>query len=198
MHADIVILSLISLLIGFQIYRILKMPEKKKEKDPAWENDKKVVVKEDIPQPFKKELEQLSYLDDSFTPDAFGLQTQKSFELISKYYYMGDVKNLRPLVGDEVFGVFEASLQKNARLGLKASFELVRFLKTQIKEITLVGKTVQVKVLFETEQISHTRAGDGKLIAGSDEKIQKVSDIWIFFKDYNRPRSSFLLIKTQK
>ena len=70
--------------------------------------------------------------------------------------------------------------------------------KTEIKDVRMLKNSVKIIVEFVTQQINILRGADGKVIAGDENFIQKITDVWTFERTLNAKDNKWVLVSTKK
>lgn len=187
-YLDIIIFLVITLYVFKRIYDLLSDNKTNSVKTEAGD--------ESYEGPFAKELRLINSFDKTFNPELFLLNSQKSFEIILRAYYNFDLENVKRLAASNISSILEKNIKEMRSSKQIASFELIRFLKTQLVDLKVEKKKVTAEVHFETEQITNIKDNKGKIVVGSDERIQTIKDTWIFEKDYADAKSIFKLVET--
>lgn len=141
-------------------------------------------------------LERIRRADPSFDPTAFLSGARAAFEMIVTAFAKGDKAALRPLLSDEVFRPFAATIDE--RLAAKETLEtrLVRLDDVEIAEAELAGRTARVTVKLVSHQVNVTRAMDGSIVDGDPEHPVEKTDYWTFGRDTRSTDPNWVLDAT--
>lgn len=122
------------------------------------------------------------------------LNTAKAlYQLITNTFASGQVKELKPLLSEAVYGVFQRDVQKRNALKNKVEFTLIGFNSVKITDKSLPAEKVRVE--FVTEQINLLKDGNDSIIEGDPMNIATVRDIWTFKKS---GKSGWILCATTR
>lgn len=173
---------------------VIELPERRR--GPA------VPLPEGPPEPYAgtplgAALTQIRMADPSFTIDRFLEGACGAFEMILGAFAAGDIKALRPLLDDEVFGYFKAAIDERRRNGETLETELVGIKSAEPVEAVVEGRTASITVKFVTEQVNATRDAKGEVIDGDPNRITEVIDLWTFARDTRSRDPNWLLTATR-
>lgn len=141
-------------------------------------------------------LEQIRRADPSFDPTPFLEGARAAFEMIVTAFAKGDKAALRPLLSDEVFRPFAATIDE--RLAAKETLEtrIVGLDNLELVEAELSGRTARVTVKLVSHQVNVTRAMDGSIVEGDPEQPVEKTDYWTFGRDPRSTDPNWVLVAT--
>jgi predicted lipid-binding transport protein (Tim44 family) len=128
-------------------------------------------------------LDRIRRADPGFDPEQFVAGARAAFEQIVGAFASGDKAALRPLLSDEVYRPFVASIGERAAAGETLETRIVRLDSLDITAAELAGQTARVTVSFVSEQINVSRAADGSIVDGDPEHPVEKTDYWTFVRD---------------
>ena len=112
-------------------------------------------------------------------------------------YAMGDRRQLKNLLGKEVYDGFEAAIKEREQKGERVETRFVAIDGATITAAEQRGKTAQVTVRFQSQLVSVTRAKDGAVIDGNPDKVTDVTDVWTFARDVSSRDPNWKLVATE-
>ena len=142
-------------------------------------------------------LDAISREDKSFDAKHFVTGARGAYDMIVTAYAAGDRKQLRTLLGKEVYDGFESAIKDREQ-----KEETVESRFVSIDGATLVaaeqrGKTAQVTVRFQSQLITVTRDKGGAVIEGNPDKVTDVTDVWTFARDVSSRDPNWKLVATE-
>ena len=141
-------------------------------------------------------LNRIRRADSGFDPSQFLEGARAAFEMIVSAYAKGDKAALRPLLSDEVYQPFAATIDERA--AAKETFETrdLRLEDAEIVDADLSGRTARVTVKLVSHQISVTRAMDGSIVDGDPDHSVEKTDYWTFTRDTRSSDPNWVLVAT--
>ena len=141
-------------------------------------------------------LGQIRRADPGFDPQQFLEGARSAFEMIVAAFAKGDKAALRPLLSDEVYRPFAATIDERA--AAKETFETrdLRLDDAEIIDADVSGSTARVTVKLVSHQINVTRAMDGSIVDGDPEHAVEKTDYWTFARDTRSVDPNWLLVAT--
>lgn len=118
-----------------------------------------------------------------FRLDTFLSGARMAFEMIVQAYADGDVKVLRPLLADEVYGPFANAIEQRRRTGEVLVSELMGIRTVEATDARLNGTFAEVTVRFVSEQVNAVKDAAGHIVDGDPSRIIDVVDLWTFRRD---------------
>jgi predicted lipid-binding transport protein (Tim44 family) len=135
--------------------------------------------------------------DNAFDPQHFLTGARAAYEMIVTAFATGDKRQLKSLLGREVYEGFEAAINEREQRGETAE---TRFVSIDVADLIAAearGKTAQVTIRFVSKLISSTRDRSGNVIDGNPEKVTEVTDIWTFSRDLSSRDPNWKLVATE-
>jgi predicted lipid-binding transport protein (Tim44 family) len=142
-------------------------------------------------------LDAIAQEDDSFDAKDFLTGARAAYEMIVTAYAAGDRRQLKNLLGREVYDGFEAAIDEREKRGETVE---TRFVSIDAADITAAeqrGKTAQLTVRFISQLVSATRNREGAVIDGSSDKVTDVTDVWTFARDTTSRDPNWKLVATE-
>jgi predicted lipid-binding transport protein (Tim44 family) len=147
--------------------------------------------------PLAAGLTQIRIADPAFDPDGFAQGARAAFEMIVAAYAEGDLKTLRNMLNDEVYGRFSEAIKAREAAGETLETTIVGFTSVDIAEARLEGRTAFVTVKFVTEQLNVTRDKAGEAVDGDPDHVTDVIDLWTFARNTRARDPNWTLVETR-
>ena len=144
----------------------------------------------------KTKIKKLIKLDPSFDPQEFIDGAKMAFEIILESYAKGDKKMLRDLLENKIYQTFCENIDTREKEKQVMENEIIRFVQMQITNVHLKKELVQIEVKITTEQVSSLKDEKGKILEGDPNRIDMVSDIWIFQRHIKSKDPNWTLVET--
>jgi predicted lipid-binding transport protein (Tim44 family) len=142
-------------------------------------------------------LDAVALDDKSFDPKSFLAGARAAYEMIVTAYAAGDRRQLRDLLGREVFDGFEAAIREREQRGETVETRFVSIEAAEISSAEVRGKTAQLTVRFVSQLVSVTRDRAGTVIDGNPDKVTTVTDVWTFARDISSRDPNWKLVATE-
>ena len=117
--------------------------------------------------------------------------------MIVTAYAGGDRRQLKNLLGREVYDGFEAAISEREQRGETVETRFVSIDGADIIAAEQRGKTAQVTVRFVSQLVSVTRDKAGAVIDGNPDKVTDVTDVWTFARDVTSRDPNWKLVATE-
>jgi predicted lipid-binding transport protein (Tim44 family) len=141
-------------------------------------------------------LDRIRHADPSFDPGQFVAGARAAFEIIVGAFANGDKAALRPLLSDDVFESFVATISERAAAKETLETRIVRLDSLDIAAAELAGQTARITVKFVSRQINVTRAADASIVDGDPEHPVEKTDYWTFARDTRSTDPNWVLAAT--
>jgi predicted lipid-binding transport protein (Tim44 family) len=141
-------------------------------------------------------LDQAVAADPSFEPQNFLEGAKSAYEMIITAFAKGDRQTLRGLLSKEVFDSFSQALADREAQGNRVDTTFVSIDKSEIADVQMRGKMLQIAVAFTSKLITATFDKEGKVIDGNPDKVVDVGDHWTFAHDTTSRDPNWVLIAT--
>jgi predicted lipid-binding transport protein (Tim44 family) len=135
--------------------------------------------------------------DSEFDVQHFLTGAKAAYEMIVTAYAAGDRRELKNLLGREVFDSFDTAIQGREQRGETVETRFVAIVSADIMHAEMRGKTEQITVRFVSQLVSATRDKDNTVIDGSPDKVTDVTDVWTFARDINSRDPNWKLVATE-
>ena len=160
------------------------------------EKTKAPVPKEETTMSTEEVLKQLSTNDKNFSASSFTDGAKNAYKMIVTAYAEGDLKQVKSFLSKDVYGGFSAAIQSRKKSEQELFNEIVGFNEVSINKAILLGRKIEITVLFETKIISYATDKSGQTIEGNQDSPQNINDVWVFEKSIKGADTSWLLIST--
>jgi predicted lipid-binding transport protein (Tim44 family) len=135
--------------------------------------------------------------DASFDPRHFLTGARAAYEMIVTAYAAGDRRQLKNLLGREVYDGFEAAIREREQRGEKIETRFVSIDAANIIGAEMRGRTAQITVRFVSQLVSVTRDRAGAVIDGNPDGVTDVTDVWTFARDISSRDPNWKLVATE-
>jgi predicted lipid-binding transport protein (Tim44 family) len=142
-------------------------------------------------------LDAIARDDKSFDVKHFLTGARAAYEMIVTAYAAGDRRQLRSLLGREVYDGFEAAIKEREQRGETVETRFVSIEAADVIGAELRGRTAQVTVRFVSQLVSVTRDRAGAVIDGNPDKVTDVTDVWTFARDISARDPNWKLVATE-
>ena len=146
--------------------------------------------------PVARGLFDIKLVDRSFEAEHFVGGARKAYEMIVIAFAHGDRATLRPLLSDDVYGAFEATIQDREAKKRKAEFTFVGLREAKIVAASIKNSVAEVTVSFAAQFISAIVQTDGAVIEGDPKMVRDVNDVWTFERDVRSDGPNWKLVAT--
>ena len=142
-------------------------------------------------------LDALVREDKTFDPQHFLTGARAAYDMIVTAYAAGDRRQLKTLLGREVYDGFEAAIKDREGRGETVETRFVSIDGADLIGAEMRGKTAQVTVRFQSQLVSVTRDKAGNVIDGNPDKVTDVTDVWTFARDASSRDPNWKLVATE-
>lgn len=127
-------------------------------------------------------LARIHATDASFEAARFLDGAEKAFRIIVAAFANGDRAALRTLLSDDTRQAFESVIAAREAAGHTQVSDIRGIENMAIEAAELRGTVASIAVRFVSDQVSLTRDGDGRVVAGTDA-VTEITDLWTFERD---------------
>ena len=187
-YIDIILLAMIAGFIFLRLRGIL---------------GKKSGFEEDINQSFPHDAPvvktDLKLNADTFDDNAkkeFLKGAQIAYETIVTSFSEGKLKDIKSLLGKEVYDQFDQAVKDRKLKNLSSKTTFIGINSAEIKNHEQKDNVLEVTVDFISEIISCNRDKNSKILTGDPEKVKKVYDTWRFSRNLNSNDPNWVLVET--
>src|SRR5581483_1433394 len=142
-------------------------------------------------------LDAVAREDKSFDAKHFITGARAAYDMIVTAYAQGDRRQLKGLLGREVYDSFESAIKGREQRGETVETRFVSIDHADITAAEVRNKTAQVTVRFQSQIVSVTRDKNGAVIDGNPDKVTEVTDVWTFARDVASRDPNWKLVATE-
>ncbi|HWL31105.1 MAG TPA: Tim44/TimA family putative adaptor protein [Xanthobacteraceae bacterium] len=142
-------------------------------------------------------LDAVAQGDKDFDIKHFLAGARAAYDMIVTAYAAGDRRQLKGLLGREVYDGFDAAIRGREQRGETVETRFVSIDSADLVAAELRGKTAQVTVRFLSQLVSVTRDKAGAVIDGNPDKVTSVTDVWTFARDIGSRDPNWKLVATE-
>lgn len=133
----------------------------------------------------------------TFDPRHFITGARAAYDMIVTAYAAGDRRQLKNLLGREVYEGFDAAIKDRESRGETVETRFVSIDGATLIGAEMRGKTAHVTVRFQSQLVSVTRDKAGNVIDGNPDKVTDVTDVWTFARDVSSRDPNWKLVATE-
>jgi predicted lipid-binding transport protein (Tim44 family) len=163
--------SLLGKKVGLQSYKV------KEEIIETLKNKQLNIELFEVDEKFKADISKIKELNPSFTYDKFLLNSKKAFELIVYSFNDNDLSNIKHLITEEVYNLFNQAIIK--RDNKKLEILIKDFNNVEISKIQIINNEIYIDVTFNTKQLRKIN---------TTEKEYSLEEIWTFKNNPNKDK----------
>jgi predicted lipid-binding transport protein (Tim44 family) len=142
-------------------------------------------------------LDAIAREDKTFDPKHFVTGARAAYDMIVTAYAAGDSRQLKNLLGKDVYDGFDAAIKDRESRGETVETRFVSIDGANLIGAEARGKTAQVTVRFQSQLVSVTRDKTGNVIDGNPDKVTDVTDVWTFARDMASRDPNWKLVATE-
>ena len=196
-YMDIIFLAVVAGVILLRLRSVLGKRTGSEKKDPnLYSYDKPVNQSTDTPKPVQMQANINNSKTDWFDNDNFIAGAKGAYETIVTNFENDNVKELKPLLEEDVLKSFTEVIEKRKKNGEYVEFSFIGIESAEIIYKDLNSSPMEVTVRFISEMITCIKNSKDEVISGSLNQIQKVTDVWTFAKFKNKKNANWLLLAT--
>ena len=147
--------------------------------------------------PLARTLHQIALADRAFDTESFLAGAKGAYEMIVQAFAAGDLKAIKPYLGERVYESFEQVVKNREQQGQVQETTLVGVDSAEIIDAQLNGRTAEVTIKFISEMVNATRDQQGTVVAGDPDHVTKVTDIWSFARNTRSRDPNWALVATR-
>ena len=196
-YMDIIFLAVVAGVVLLRLRSVLGKRTGSEKKDPnLYSYDKPVKQSTDTPNPVQMQANINNSKTDWFDNDNFIAGAKGAYETIVTNFENDNVKELKPLLEEDVLKSFTEVIEKRKKNGEYVEFSFIGIESAEIIYKDLNSSPMEVTVRFISEMITCIKNSKDEVISGSLNQIQKVTDVWTFAKFKNKKNANWLLLAT--
>ncbi|MGB5559551.1 MAG: Tim44/TimA family putative adaptor protein [Paracoccaceae bacterium] len=145
-----------------------------------------------------KALTAMKAAEPSFMVGEFLSGAKGAYEMILMAFENGDMEQIRPFLGDDVFESFSEVVKSRQEQGLTidAHFVGVRETTLAAAEFDEQTREGEITVRFVGELTSVVRNKDGQIVEGNSNEIKRQKDVWTFARPMGTENPNWQLVAT--
>lgn len=128
----------------------------------------------------KTGLDAIAQADPDFSPAFFIDGAKAAYSMILEAFASGDRDQLKGLLTDDVFKVYDEAIEAREADNLTQVTDLGRLRRAAIESSNLEGKLAHISVLYESELTSALMNAEGEVVQGDPDILSSVSEVWTF------------------
>jgi predicted lipid-binding transport protein (Tim44 family) len=196
-YMDIIFLAVVAGVVLLRLRSVLGKRTGSEKKDPnLYSYDKPVNQSTDTPKPVQMQSSTNNSKTDWFDNDNFIAGAKGAYETIVTNFENDNIKELKPLLEEDVLKSFTEVIEKRKENGEHVEFSFIGIESAEIIYKDLNSSPMEVTVRFISEMITCIKNSKDEVISGSLNQIQKVTDVWTFAKFKNKKNANWLLLAT--
>ena len=196
-YMDIIFLAVVAGVVLLRLRSVLGKRTGSEKKDPnLYSYDKPVNQSTDTPKPVQMQANINNSKTDWFDNDNFIAGAKGAYETLVTNFENDNVKELKPLLEEDVLKSFTEVIEKRKKNGEYVEFSFIGIESAEIIYKDLNSSPMEVTVRFISEMITCIKNSKDEVISGSLNQIQKVTDVWTFAKFKNKTNANWLLLAT--
>ena len=196
-YMDIIFLAVVAGVVLLRLRSGLgKRTGSEKKDSNLYSYDKPVNQSSDTPKPVQMQANINNSKTDWFDNDNFIAGAKGAYETIVTNFENDNVKELKPLLEEDVLKSFTEVIEKRKKNGEYVEFSFIGIESAEIIYKDLNSSPMEVTVRFISEMITCIKNSKDEVISGSLNQIQKVTDVWTFAKFKNKKNANWLLLAT--
>lgn len=149
------------------------------------------------PKPVSSNARLLREADANFDETEFLDGARKAYEMIVEAFASGDIKSIRPFLGDDVYSAFKGAIADREADGQIMDVKFVGIERAAIIDSGVSDGLMCATVEFMSNQVRVTRNQDGDVVSGDPNRIDLVKDFWTFAKKLSNRDPNWVLIETE-
>lgn len=119
-----------------------------------------------------------------------------AYEMIVEAFAGGDLKSIRPFLGDSVYDAFKSAVSGRDEAGHAADVKFVGIEHAAIVDASADDEWITAVTEFTSNQVRVTRDKDGETVDGDPNRIELVRDRWTFARKRSSRDPNWMLIAT--
>lgn len=143
-------------------------------------------------------LGQMKKIEPGFSVTEFLQGSKGAYEMILMAFENGDLSQVRPFLGQNVYEAFAGVVESRAEQGLTVEADFVGVRETSLVNATFNDNLsrAEIDVRFVAEMTSAVRDRGGDIIEGSPTEIKRQRDVWTFARKMGSDDPNWHLVAT--
>lgn len=135
-------------------------------------------------------------VDETFDEPAYLEGARGAYEMIVEAFAEGDIRSIRPFLGDSVYEAFKGAVVARDEAGHKSDVKFVGIEHAGLVDAEVDDEWMRAVTEFTSNQVRVTRDGDGNVVDGDPNRIDLVKDRWTFARKRNSRDPNWILVAT--
>lgn len=119
-----------------------------------------------------------------------------AYEMILMGFERGDLDDLKPFLGSDVYESFAEVVESRNAQGLTIEAEFVGVSETALVDATMENNIAEITVRFVGEMTSVVKDSSGEIIEGKPNEIKRQKDVWTFARAMGTDNPNWQLVAT--
>lgn len=141
-------------------------------------------------------LADMKRLEPSFSVGEFIGGARSAYEWILMGFERGDLEELKPFLGSDVYESFAEVIEARHAAGLSVDAEFFGVRETQLVEAELSDGLGEITVRFVGEMTSVVKDASGEIVEGKADVIKRQKDVWTFARQMGSDNPNWQLVAT--
>jgi predicted lipid-binding transport protein (Tim44 family) len=145
-----------------------------------------------------KALADMKRIEPSFSVSEFVQGSRQAYEMIVMGFERGDLKEIEPLIADDVFETFVEVVASREDQGLTIEAEFIGVREVRVENVEFDPDTAeaQITMRFVADLTSVVRDRGGDIIEGDPKAIKRQKDTWVFGRKMGTDDPNWFLVAT--
>ena len=134
--------------------------------------------------------------DPDFDEAQFLAGARSAYEMIVEAFAAGDLKSIRPFLGDSVYDAFKQAIMAREEANQTSDVKFVGIEHAAIVDADVDDEWMSAVTEFTSNQVRVTRGPDGEVVDGDANRIDLVRDRWTFARKRDSRDPNWMLVAT--
>lgn len=134
--------------------------------------------------------------DPSFDENEYLRGARAAYEMIVEAFAAGDLRSIRPYLGDSVYDAFKSAVIAREEAGHKADIQFVGIEHAALVDAEVDDDFIKAVTEFTSNQVRVTRDAEDNVIDGDPNRIDLVKDRWTFARKRSSRDPNWMLVGT--
>ena len=145
-----------------------------------------------------RELAAMKRVEPDFTLADFVQGARAAYEMIVTAFDRGEIEEIRPFLGDDVYAAFAEVVEQRRQKGLTVESEFIGVRETTVVDASFDKATdmAEITVRFVGEMTTVIRDRDGNVVKDSPTGVQRQKDVWTFARRMGSDDPNWRLVAT--
>lgn len=151
---------------------------------------------EPAPLPVSTNARVLRDADPAFDEGAYLSGARGAYEMIVEAFADGDLRSIRPFLGESVYDAFKGAVVAREQAGQKSDVKFVGIEHAAIVDASVDDEWMRAVTEFTSNQVRVTRNENGDIVDGDPNRIELVKDRWTFARKRHSRDPNWILVAT--